>query len=152
MLWRRTCPRCRGQRLSDNLLWHIRNAHLQDNPRSYYSERNGSFESACKWYHMVLEDDLLGRSTADDLASWPDPLAREPSAGFKFLMSHHRELRPREALPGVPRDALDRFLEWGYCIWDRERLESWCLVQGEKHQVFPAFEWWAERTRRRPGE
>ena len=147
-LWRRRCPRCGEQFLPDDLLGHVRVRRCRYNVRHYHSL---NFGNACSWYRLDLEYNFQGGTTADRLAWWPNPLAREPSAGFKFLFDHLDKLRPGEAPPTCARDALDRFLEWGYCIWDRERLEAWRLVDSAGGKVGAVYEWWAEE-RRRPGE
>lgn len=150
-LWRRPCPHCRKHSLADDLIGHICKRHMDANETGYVYDSN--FEEACSSYRLDIEFKSVyqGGITADDLASWPDPLAREPSAGFKFLMDHHDKLRPGEAPPTCSRSALGRFLEWGYCIWDRERLESWRLIESEDGKVRAVYEWWSEDLRR-PGE
>jgi len=149
-IWRRPCPFCRQQLLPDDLIGHIRECGPSGNMRFHY---DCNFQKACSWYRGDLESNYQGVTTANKQAAWPGSLAREPSTGFKFFMDHYEEIDPHGDPIGVgwlSRHYLSEFLEWGYCIWDRERLEAWCLVDSEDGKVKAVLDWWTkDRWKRR---
>ena len=153
-LWCRPCPHCRQHCLPDDLIGHMRECRQHMDFGDRLPQYGCNFEKACSWFRRFLEDNIRGQSTANKMATWPDPLAREPSAGFKFIMDRYPGVYPDDQRPGLglTRGPLIDFVEWGYCIWDRERLEGWRLVDSEDEKVSAVLEWWRSdrwRTRRR---
>lgn len=75
---------------------------------------------------------------------WPDTQdANKPNAGWQYLLdrnkSYHLCSRTKP---------LECFLDWGYCIWDQSRLDSWWLLdrKGNKFLAGKAkSEWWCTR-------
>ena len=58
---------------------------------------------------------------------WPDTQdANKPNAGWLYLEGNYQALKVPEG--NSRRLPVSCFLDWGYCIWDRSRLESWWLV------------------------
>jgi hypothetical protein len=143
-IWCRPCPFCHRHTLPDDLVGHIRECeqHAVSGYRMYHYGCN--FQEACPSYRFSLEGDYRGVTTANDIAAWPGSLASSPSAGYRFLMDRHEDIAPGEPirLMWVSRDHLSELLEWGYCMWDRERLEAWCLVDSEDGKTRAVIDWW----------
>lgn len=66
-------------------------------------------------------------------------------------MDRHEDIAPGEPirLMWVSRDHLSELLEWGYCMWDRERLEAWCLVDSKDGKIEAVVEWWTTESWKR---
>ena len=65
------------------------------------------------------------------MTEWPDTQdANRPNAGWEYLKNDEKAMKVREGYFGVA--PVGCFLDWGYCIWDRSRLEAWWLVVPEK--------------------
>jgi len=77
----------------------------------------------------------------DAVIAWPDTqAANTPNAGWQYLQEHesHHQLVSR-TLP------LRCFLDWGYCIWDPSRLDSWWLIDRKGNRFLAGkgkWEWW----------
>ena len=144
--WRRICPFCQQNVLPDSLIVHIRwcrGSPLYTVHSIKYLSWAPSFEEACGWFRLYLELGLGGMETKENnMVRWLDGPAREPSIGFTFLLEHHRVIRPDDPPPTVARDGWTEFLPWGYCIWDRARLEACELVNSEDRQVIARLAWW----------
>lgn len=142
-LWRRPCPFCQVGCLPDQLLSDIRfcrNLHLKAINRN--PESGSSFRGACSWFRQDLEVGLFGKTMDNDLSMWPHGRAREPSAGFKLLFDNHTEIRPNDKPPTIGRGAWKEFMYWGYCIWDRERLQDCRLIEDEGGESIARLDWW----------
>lgn len=144
-LWRRPCPFCRQHLLPHDLIGHIREREQHVVSGTVLFRYGCNFQEACSWYRGDLECNYWGATTANSMAAWPGSLAKESSAGFTFLMDRHKEIDPHGDPLGVGwlmRGYLSEFLEWGYCIWDRETLEAWCLGDSEDGKVSAVLGWW----------
>ena len=75
-------------------------------------------------FHREL---VMGSRRAAAKTAWAEiPEANCPNAGWLYLQDHEDELNVR--YNNLRMQPVRCFLNWGYCIWDRSRLEDWCLV------------------------
>lgn len=68
--------------------------------------------------------------------------ANMASAGWQYLHAHNKALHLHQGDSRM--NPVSCFLDWGYCVWDRSRLEAWRLI-GPRARL----EWWAYGQRRR---
>ena len=135
ILWHRRCCCCQLLQLPDDLLMHLRRCGLYDRFNVVDDVCNCNFAKACRWFRVDLEIGL-GRKFTDsgvaswgdprfDPADWPDPLAQGPNEGYQYLVNHHWQINPNLWLgASIQRGSLKDYLEWGYCIWDADRLKA----------------------------
>ena len=135
-LWRRPCPTCGEQILPDDLVRHIQGC---TDPPNWHWSRDSCFAQACSWFRMDVET----FANIKDLAAWPDALGRELSAGFKFFEDRSKEIHPDRPAPTGLRGPHSEFLQWGYCIWDQDRLEAWHLVDHDDQKHNAVLNWWS---------
>lgn len=74
------------------------------------------------------------------------PNANRPNAGWKYLHKNHEYfLSDDEFLCGDQAKGVE-FLGWGYCMWDKSRLEDWWLIdRTSAHKGLAGkakMEWW----------
>ena len=146
-LWRRPCPLCLMPLLPDRLVAHTRecrNNHLGINhiarPRFSCSP---TFQKASFWFRPDLEaNSLAPEHIARGLLTWSDEPAAEPSPGYRFLSDHIEEIRPNAPPPTIARGARTDFVNWGYCIWDRARLEACGLLGGPGENGAANLDYW----------
>ena len=143
-LWRHRCPFCRRNPLPDRYVAHIRECQ---NPRvtpTYYPGGASrvirfcpNFVQACVMFRDLVEvrPGTMGR----DLSKWPEGPAREPSAGFTFRFEHNSCFVPDTS---IGRPPLVKLLQWGYCIWDRQRLEAYQLVDSLDRKSLARLDLW----------
>lgn len=145
-LWRHRCPFCDRNPLPDRYVAHIRECQ---NPRVTPNDDHGrwlapsfgpNFAKACHWFRALLED--WDGNMEHDLSKWPEGPAREPSAGFTFRFDHHQRIVSYYIPPTISRPPLEELLKWGYCIWDRERLETCELVDSPERKSLARLELW----------
>ena len=143
-LWRRHCPDCQRLQLPDDLVRHMKECKVMK-----WVANDASFAKAWSWFRMHLGDHPTGHTTAYGPSQWPRSLARQPNAGYTFLLERSDEIRPHRGPPSIIRGPLQEFLGWGYCIWDRERLEAWRLLDSQDGKVPAVLNWWGEDRWRR---
>ncbi|MCJ1459228.1 hypothetical protein MMC28_009605 [Mycoblastus sanguinarius] len=77
--------------------------------------------------------------------NWPGANeANNPNAGWKFLDQNQEALHVFQG--NFRMSPVSCFHDWGYCIWDRSRLEAWRLVDREPAKFLAdkaKTEWWA---------
>ena len=134
-IWRRPCPLCLMPLLPDHLVAHTRecrNQHLGNNDSTRWrSPCSPSFMNAAYRFRPDIEENSSApQHIARGLLTWPDEAAAEPSEGYTFLTDHLEDIRPNAKPPTMARGARKDFVNWGYCIWDRERFEAYGLVDG----------------------
>ncbi|KAL8720013.1 MAG: hypothetical protein Q9225_003058 [Loekoesia sp. 1 TL-2023] len=172
-LWRRACPNCCELLIPDALTKHTDGCgwtlvgRKADVPIDTQENPSWDFQSAYTQYRGVMArkaatDDEYVVQTAHDLksssvaASGPNNLphaARSPettsidyevSAGFTYV-SMKSKLRRRCMAHWQNRDLpMGCFLDWGYCIWDKERMQAWKLVDNPENGTRGEFEWWTD--------
>ena len=144
--WRQICPFCRQYLLPDSLIIHIRWCHGSPLYTIHTLKTlcwAPTLEEACTWFRLYLELGLGGMEIkGNSTVMWPDGPAREPSTGFTFLLKHHRLICPDDPPPTISRQAWSEYVPWGYCIWDRERLEACGLVDSEDGKIIAKLAWW----------
>ena len=76
---------------------------------------------------------------------WPDISdANRPNAGWLYFIENYRYLNVRAGNDRT--ESVSCFLGWGYCIWDRSRLESWWLLDHRGTSLLGGkakSAWWA---------
>ena len=92
-----------------------------------------------------LRETLWAPKSYETKTEWPDTQeANRPNAGWLYLEENYKVLN---VLDGNFRIApVCCFLDWGYCIWDRSRLESWYLVDRRGINLLGSkakSAWWA---------
>jgi len=154
--WCCRCPHCDRRQLPDDYVGHLRECE-HDNIGDEEHNHGCNFKEACSTFRSSLEhpeNRPRGWNTGKALAQWPDPLANKPSAGFKFLHAHNKSLNPkgnpRNPWRWGPRGAHKEFVIWGYCMWDRERLQSWHLIDDRDQEVVAVLDWWKSTPEEQP--
>ena len=77
--------------------------------------------------------------------NWPDTQdANKPNAGWQYLQQHSKNSQLSSQLSSRT-EPLRCFLDWGYCIWDASRLDSWWLIDQKGNRFLAGkakWEWW----------
>ena len=140
-LWRRPCPHCHENLLPDNLVPHTWKCEGRDDIGHKGRPRGCDFKRMCRFFRLEIK--WFGRR--ETLAAWNNPLAREPSEGYEFFFCTNAGYHiypgynPCKSLRGPHSE----FLSWGYCMWDRDRMEAWRLVDVEAQNEGAMVEWWS---------
>ena len=135
--WNQTCPYCHTILLPDNLKWHRVHGCATNDSDAF------DFEGSCTWFRQDLEYGLQREFVPEGPPAWPNSLACRANAGFCFLQKYERKIWPEED-PGPYRIPRVSCLSWGYCMWDRKRLEGLRLVHSKDKKVRAEFERWRE--------
>ena len=145
--WIERCSYCRSFLLPDDLLFH----QIHD-CRDKFVHSCG-FGKSCTSFRSILEGAVYTccEDTTRNPAAWPDILAKEPSAGYSFLLDHQTAIRPGESSLREMRGPLTEFLVWGYCMWDQKRLEAWRMIDNEAGTVLADLVRWRDLWKCRPG-
>lgn len=110
------------------------------------------FQESCFWFRPDIEENSSAPEyIARGLLTWPDGSAAEPGPGYTFLTDHIEGIRPNAKPPTIARGARKDFVNWGYCIWDRERLESYGLLGGPGECGAANLDYWKMGTIRPTG-
>ena len=141
-LWTDPQSSCYSPKLADRLLntfGPIRNVyHSHGDPEDCDT-------AEAKRHITYLTGFLREFKSYETKTEWPDTQdANRPNAGWLYLEENYKVLN---VLHGNLRIALvGYFLDWGYCIWDRSRLESWGLVDRRGTNLVGSkakLAWWA---------
>lgn len=141
-LWKKYCLNCNLLLLPDQLLEHSRRCgQAADTDRIRKLRRRYTFSGTCQ-----LLRELIGRPFEKREIFWTDSpsAADHPSTGYLYLENHWDSLSPEycywEFL--TRPDPVRRYHAWGYCIWDKERLEANELIDGPHQDKRAAHERW----------
>ena len=132
LFWNGICPHCHASFLPDDLIIHNRPECQRGSGEackftSAISYFRADFEKLPHWVnHPIISDPYKA------LAAWPDPLAEHAGAGYTYAVRHGMT---RVRGPGLSRGPLDKLLNWGYCIWDCDRFESWHMIDSKEGQI-----------------
>lgn len=92
----------------------------------------------------------MARSVA--ATNWPDTQeANKPNAGWQYLQQHTENSQLSYQLSSRT-EPLRCFLDWGYCIWDASRLDSWWLIDRKGNKFLAGkgkWEWWCSEKCKR---
>ena len=143
LYWDYSCPHCHDDLLPDELHQHLEHVCIQG---SHYGPC--TFETALTWSRVSRSMGLREFLIVNDLPAWPKSAASIPNAGFDILKGYQEMILSARNSPGIPRGSLRVFLTWGYCMWDRKRLEAWRLIDSEDGKVPTELEWWKEPWKR----
>ena len=147
LLWNGACPHCDASLLPDDLIGHHRPQCARGGSREDCNFTSASpyfradFEERCHWLGYPAGSEPYTAS-----AEWPDPLARHPGAGYTYA-SRHGMTMARE--PGISRGPLEKIWNWGHCIWDRDRFESWHMIDSKEGQIRARMRLWRDVVLRR---
>lgn len=139
-LWHQACPHCAAQFLPDHLFQHIctckRAEEVHDRKQSpnSYSRFPKCFPDACRFFRIILKGTPAGLLNDED----------EPGAGYSAVAKRIEVRRLDWRKWATRRAPLSCFLEWGYCIWDREKLQAWRLIDDPERGTRADFDCWTD--------
>ena len=104
-----------------------------DDPEIWYDETQEPMEDVffhcCIQYRRQLAIEPLGLETFTYWIDTPD--ANAENAGSEYFWEYGGALGYDDYEQEVRAEPLTRFLKWGYCIWDKPRLERWGVLDLE---------------------
>lgn len=143
-LWRKQCHHCAGSFLPDEFRGHWCASRPLTQKLARY--RSITFElELSNMRKFIKYKDVNSKEEATKWIGSP-PAADMKSAGFEYLERDNITvgiLYPRWMLTGRS-NSLSWFLEWGYCIWDKERMEAWRLVDDPAKGLLARTDLWVD--------
>lgn len=146
-LWRQPCPECDESFLLDELIKHSPSCGQNDTIQRAY--RPSSFSSLCCRFRQVLD---LPRGLRQVIWADSPPAVDYPAAGFLYLEEHWKLLASEPGTFFSRRFPVRCYLDWGYCIWDRQRLEANRLIHRPRNGPESACERWIKKHKCNNGQ
>ncbi|KAL8675618.1 MAG: hypothetical protein Q9168_000130 [Polycauliona sp. 1 TL-2023] len=92
------------------------------------------------------------RTPTEEEASDPMPIKTlripddAPNAGWEFLERKGEAIGNCQESPyrNTRRRALGCFIDWGYCIWDFQRMKAWHLIDDLQNGIEAEVDWWTD--------
>ncbi|KAL8675871.1 MAG: hypothetical protein Q9186_007539 [Xanthomendoza sp. 1 TL-2023] len=148
-IWRRECPHCSTRLLPDKIPRHqkcecewLSGEPIPPRYVPALCEHAIFWKRRRKWWNVegLITDWPSSTRAITTLTTVGD----KPSAGWSFV-NQNENLRKMDTQEWHTRERpMGCFLDWGYCMWDLERMQAWHLVDDPDHGVGAELDWWTD--------